>query len=120
MTHALFVYGTLKRGGSNHRFLAGEKFVAAARLRPGYRMFDVGGHPGLVPDPGATGEIEGELWSVSDAALAALDEFEGVAENFYRREVLPLAAPAGTVAANCYLYARDVAGLRDVGVCWRE
>jgi gamma-glutamylaminecyclotransferase len=120
MTHPLFVYGTLKRGGSNHRFLAGEKFVAEARLRSGYRMFDVGGHPGLVPDPSATYEIEGELWSVSDSALATLDDFEGVAENLYRRELLPLAVPTGSATANCYLYARAVTGLRDVGACWRE
>ena len=34
----LFVYGTLKRGGSNHAQLAGQKFIAEAHTMPGYTL----------------------------------------------------------------------------------
>jgi gamma-glutamylcyclotransferase (GGCT)/AIG2-like uncharacterized protein YtfP len=118
MSHLLFVYGTLKRGGSNHHVLASEKFLAFARTQPGYRMFDVGGHPGLVPDSTATHAIEGELWEVRDAALAALDEFEGVDENYYRREPIALAAPHEHQRADAYIFARETAGLREIGAVW--
>lgn len=120
MNTLLFVYGTLKRGCVNHAFLAAQTFVAPARLRAGYRMFDVGGFPGIVPDAGAQHEISGELWSVTAAGLAELDRFEGVWEDLYRRELVPLAAPAEHPTAHCYLYARSVAGRRELGAEWRE
>lgn len=120
MSTLLFVYGTLKRGGMNHAFLAGETFVAEARLPPGYRMFDVGGFPGLVPDPAARHSIVGELWAVTASGLSQLDRFEGVFENLYRRENVLLAAPPEHPTAQCYVYARSVAGLRDIGAEWRE
>lgn len=120
MSTLLFVYGTLKRGGVNHGQLAGEKFVAPAQARPGYRLYDVGGFPGLVPDPAATFSLAGELWEVSDTALARLDAFEGVPEGLYRREPLPLAPPFEHRRAEGYIYARSVAGLPDLGAEWRE
>ena len=45
----VFVYGTLKRGMSNHRWLRGQRFVDESRTLPSYRMYDLGGYPGLVP-----------------------------------------------------------------------
>lgn len=120
MSTLLFVYGTLKRGGMNHAHLASEKFVALAQARPGYRLYEVGGFPGLVRDASAPFSIAGELWEVSDAALAWLDAFEGVAENLYRRESIPLAPPFAHRAAQAYLYARPIAGLKDLGAEWRE
>jgi gamma-glutamylcyclotransferase (GGCT)/AIG2-like uncharacterized protein YtfP len=120
MSTLLFVYGTLKRGGKNHAHLASEKFLAPAQALPGYRLYDVGGFPGLVPDATAPFSIAGELWEVSDAALARLDAFEGVDEILYRRETIPLAPPFEKTAAQGYLYARPVAGLKDLGAEWRE
>lgn len=120
MSTLLFVYGTLKRGGMNHAQLASEKFVAPAQTRPGYRLYDVGGFPGLVPDATAPYPIAGELWEVSDTALARLDRFEGVAENLYTRALIPLAPPFAHHAVQGYLYARPIAGLKDLGAEWRE
>jgi len=34
----IFVYGTLKRGGRNHHFMAGQQFVGEARTAPGYTL----------------------------------------------------------------------------------
>lgn len=120
MKTPLFVYGTLKRGGMNHRYLQRETFVAEAKLAPGFRLYDVGGYPGLVPDANATYPISGELWEVSDAGLAELDRFEGVPEGLYRREAVQLEGAHKGVAAQCYIYARSVAGLQDLGDAWRE
>jgi gamma-glutamylaminecyclotransferase len=120
MSTLLFVYGTLKRGGMNHAQLASEKFIATAQTQPGYRLYDVGSFPGLVPDATAQHSIAGELWEVSDAGLARLDCFEGVAENLFTREAIPLAPPFDHRAAQGYIYARSVAGLKDLGTEWRE
>ena len=36
----VFVYGTLKRGGENHRWIAQQQFVAEASTAPLYRLYD--------------------------------------------------------------------------------
>lgn len=116
----LFVYGTLKRGCSNHGQMHGQRFVAEARTVPGYRLFAVGGFPGLVAWPHDSGGVTGEIWAVDSSALARLDRFEGVDEGLYRREPITLAAPHDREAVDGYVYARSVEGLLDVGETWCE
>lgn len=83
----LFVYGTLKRGLSNHHLLAGQQFLGEAQTEPLYRVLDLGPHPGLVLDRAHGLAIRGELWSVSPACLAELDRFEEVPGPFIRAGV---------------------------------
>jgi gamma-glutamylcyclotransferase (GGCT)/AIG2-like uncharacterized protein YtfP len=80
----VFVYGTLKRGGENHHWIEAQRSVGPARTRPVYRMFDLGGYPGLVRHPQGV-SIEGELWDVDPAGLARLDVLEDVAGGEYER-----------------------------------
>ena len=115
----LFVYGTLKRGGSNHRFLAGQKFLGAAHTVAGFTLYALDGYPGLVRAPDAAG-VTGELWAVDAACLAKLDEFEGVDEGLYARETIALAPPFAATPAEAYVYLRSVAGRTHLGKTWRE
>jgi gamma-glutamylcyclotransferase (GGCT)/AIG2-like uncharacterized protein YtfP len=71
----LFVYGTLKRGHSNHARLAGALFCGEAATAPGFVLFRSGPYPVLVR--GGQGRVLGEVYAVDAAAIAALDEFEG-------------------------------------------
>lgn len=72
---SVFVYGTLRRGGSNHFRMAGAEFVSAGTIAG--RMYRIDWYPGLVLD--ATGdEIHGEVYTVDAGMLAALDTFEGL------------------------------------------
>jgi gamma-glutamylcyclotransferase (GGCT)/AIG2-like uncharacterized protein YtfP len=116
----IFVYGTLKRGCSNHHFLAGQKFVGEARTAPGFRLFELEGHPGLVPRKEDRDGVAGEVWSVDDAALVRLDALEGLDEGTYRREVIPLAPPFADQGIEGYVYNRSVVGRRDLGGVWEE
>jgi gamma-glutamylaminecyclotransferase len=118
--HHVFVYGTLKRGCCNHHFLADQQFLGAARTAPGFRLFDLGGHPGMVERPADTEGVVGEVWAVDAAALKRLDGLEGLAEGLYRREVVPLLAPFSDQGIEAYLYPHTVAGRREVGAEWRE
>jgi gamma-glutamylcyclotransferase (GGCT)/AIG2-like uncharacterized protein YtfP len=114
----LFVYGTLKRGESRHRFLAGQTFVAPARTRPLYRLHDLGDFPGLVESAvGLT--IEGELWEVDEACLLRLDRIEGCDMGLYRRALVELASPHDALSAVTYLYEKNIDGLADCGTHWR-
>lgn len=116
----IFVYGTLKRGGSNHHFLAGQKFLGEARTAPGFRLYALGGFPGMVALPGDREGVTGEVWSVDVAGLVRLDALEGLDEGIYRRATIPLLEPFAGRDIETYFYARSVDGRRDLGSTWRE
>ncbi len=116
--NTVFVYGTLKRGGSNHLFLRGQKFLGDARTAPGFTLYSLGDYPGMVRAPGDTTGVTGELWSVDDACLAELDRLEGLYEGLYER-IDVLLAPNGLAgSAQTYLYLRQLDGLAPIGDYW--
>ena len=123
MSHAtlVFVYGTLKRGGSNHSFLAGQNFIGEARTTPGFQLHGLAGYPGMVAStaPSATG-VTGEVWSVEAKTLARLDELEGLKEGLYRRDRIALLPPFADTPVETYFYARSVAGAPLLGDTWHE
>ena len=75
----VFVYGTLRRGGSNHWRMAQARFVAEGVLRG--RLYRIDWYPGLITDENAEA-VKGEIYRTDDETMAALDEFEG---SEYRR-----------------------------------
>jgi len=111
----IFVYGTLKRGGSNQHYLAGQKFIGEARTMPGFRLFDLGKYPGMVAFADDRDGVSGEVWSVEVDCLEHLDLLEGIKEGLYRREPVPLLSPFADRKVEGYIYARSVEGLRDIG-----
>jgi gamma-glutamylaminecyclotransferase len=113
----LFVYGTLKRGQSRHRYLAGQSFVGAACTGPLYRLYNVGEYPALVRSADGLA-IEGEVWDVDEACLRILDRVEGCNAGLYRRDSIDLAPPNDSLGAVTYFYALDVGGLPECGTCW--
>ena len=120
MSTLLFVYGTLKRGCSNHAQLADQRFVGEARTAPGFQLYDLGGYPAIVPDPEDRAGVTGEIWSVDDDALHRLDLFEGVHEGLYRRERIALQPPFADLAVEAYVSPLSIAGRRKVGATWIE
>ncbi len=120
MNTLLFVYGTLKRGCSNHHHLAGQTFVGAARTVPGFRLYDLGGYPGIAAVAEERMGVVGELWSVDPAALGRLDAFEGVHEGLYRRTRIALEPPFASDPVDAYFPALDPRGRAEVGPEWLE
>jgi gamma-glutamylaminecyclotransferase len=114
----IFVYGTLKRGGSNHAFMDGQAFVGRARTAAGYTLYLLDGYPGMVARPDRTEGVRGEVWSVDEAALVRLDELEGTAEGLYRREPVAVGEPFGTQAVEAYLFNGDLSGRTEIGSAW--
>ncbi len=114
----VFVYGTLKRGSSNHALLAGQSYAGEAETAPGFDLYALGGYPGMVAAPEGTGVVTGEVWSVDDACLARLDELEGTAEGLYRREAVPLGPPFAGRRVEAYLYLKGVGGRARLGGTW--
>ncbi|HSH40520.1 MAG TPA: gamma-glutamylcyclotransferase family protein [Arenicellales bacterium] len=99
--HLVFVYGTLRRGGSNHYILADSDFLGPYITEPRYTMFRLGQFPAVV----ARGDcpITGELYRVSDEVFDLIDELECYPSVFSRQIIH---TPAGD--AWMYLYNRLV------------
>ena len=122
--HLVFVYGTLKRGGSNHHFLAGQRFLGRARTAPGFTLYSLGEYPGLVERADDRDGVAGELWEVDSSALRRLDQLEGVAEGLYARIPARLAewpenlSPAEAGSAELYVYLRPVDASAWIGSTW--
>ena len=119
MTTRVFVYGTLKSGLSNHGWLRGQKLLATTKTAACYRMFDLGGYPGMVESAQGLA-IQGEVWEVDAAALQQLDVLEGVAEGEYALLPVKLSPDWQGGEAKTYLYQRSIAGRPEVGDCWCE
>ncbi len=71
----VFVYGTLRRGGTNHFRMEGADFISPGTVMG--RLYRIDWYPGLVLDD-AGDEIHGEVYSVGPELLAGLDVFEGI------------------------------------------
>ena len=127
MKTTLFVYGTLKRGGSNHHHLAAHTFLGPARTAPGFTLFNLGDYPGLIAATNDSLGVTGELWSVDPVGLARLDVLEGLAEGIYRRAPIavvcahldPHAASSPVIlSAETYFYQRDLTTRPHLGPTW--
>ncbi|NLS12419.1 gamma-glutamylcyclotransferase [Vibrio sp. SM6] len=99
--HRVFVYGTLRRGESNHHYLQHCQKLGEWRTPPCYTLFDLGPYPALVL---GTHSIFGEVYQVDEQTLVALDELEDVPLEYRRAEVI---TPFG--AAWIYLYQNEQA-----------
>ena len=115
----LFIYGTLKRGCSNHHYMAGQRFVDVAQTAPLYRLVSMGSYPGMVTaDPGRS--IDGEVWEVDDECLRRLDILEGIEDGEYGYELVPLLPPFDAEPIHGYRYLLPVTGCPDIGTRWVE
>jgi gamma-glutamylcyclotransferase (GGCT)/AIG2-like uncharacterized protein YtfP len=105
----VFVYGTLRRGGSNHFRMSGSGFVAAATVRG--RLYRIDWYPGLVLDK-AGDEISGEVYAVGPERMDQLDEFEG---GEYRRASVAVRSTSGeTMHAWAWEWRESVEGLERI------
>ncbi len=80
----VFVYGTLRRGCSNHHCMKGATLLGRHRTAPVYRMLDLGPYPAVVE-----GEepITGEVYSVTAAMLRQLDRLEDHPRTYTRSRI---------------------------------
>ncbi len=95
----VFVYGSLKKGYSNHAVMGDSTFIKEASLK-GFCMHSLGAYPALVPqvfnpDNEHPQIVHGELYEVSDAQMPRINRLEGYdpdaeVNGFYDRETVRL------------------------------
>ncbi len=111
MAH-LFVYGTLKRDGANHRVLEalGARLVGRARTVTSRTLVDLGPYPALLAvdaeRDAAGGPVHGEVFAIDDGAIGSVDAFEGVPELYRREPVRVVLEDGATLDAFTYVFAR--------------
>ena len=116
----VFVYGSLKRGFHNHRFLHGQRFIGEARTKPVYRLLSFDAYPGMIPASDGGHSIHGEVWEVDAPCKLMLDHLEGVDHGHYQCVEAMLLPPFIGAPILTYLYARDPARWPDAGDHWKH
>jgi gamma-glutamylcyclotransferase (GGCT)/AIG2-like uncharacterized protein YtfP len=106
-THRVFVYGTLRRGQSNHSLLEMSRFIAEAATLRTYWMITTGVFPVVLDAvPADFGlpplAIAGEIYHVDDATLEQLDRLEREGRA-YDRKVTDVHEAGHKVQAHIYI-----------------
>ncbi|MBK1882620.1 gamma-glutamylcyclotransferase [Luteolibacter pohnpeiensis] len=79
MAELVFVYGTLRKGGSNEFRMEGCRLIGSATVAGS--IYRIDWYPGLLLHSG-NGQVRGEVYEVGAASLKDLDAYEG---DEYRR-----------------------------------
>lgn len=74
-TNLVFVYGTLRRRGSNHHEMARAIFLCEATVIG--NLYQIAWYPGAILQADASQVIVGELFRVSASHMPQLDAYEG-------------------------------------------
>ncbi|MDI9245972.1 gamma-glutamylcyclotransferase family protein [Marinobacter sp. CHS3-4] len=106
------VYGTLKKGQSNHQILAGALYVGHCQLNQ-ITLYDIGPYPGAKLR--SSDGVDVEVYDVNAETFDRLDELEDYnaqapALGLYDRRELETSFGAAWI----YLYNPDVSGLDEI------
>ncbi|MBD8051457.1 gamma-glutamylcyclotransferase family protein [Limnohabitans radicicola] len=113
--HELFIYGTLMPGLRLQAEMQGAERLGTARV-PG-RLVDVGRYPGFLH---GDGQVSGEVYRVSEAQLAHLDEVEEMvpgdraASQYWRERVTVQEGVLAGQQVWTYVYNLPVDGLTPI------
>lgn len=104
----VFVYGTLRRGEYNHRYLSWARWLGNHRTLPCYTLLDLGDYPAVMS--GGQTTIFGELYAINDSLLARLDWLEDYPNEYTRERISTPYGPAWI-----YLYQHPQANTPAIG-----
>lgn len=85
----VFVYGTLKRGRSNHGALEGSTLLGRATIKGPFAFINLGWYPGVIENEQLVErEIGGEVYEIDHDTLATLDMIEGHPSYYERKKIM--------------------------------
>jgi len=105
--HLVFVYGTLRRGCSNHSLLEGARCVGHGKTVERYAMYATS-IPFVAKDETVC-QIVGEVYAVGKRTLKGLDQLEGSPESYVRERVKIILEDGRSVVAWSY-FCREPSG----------
>lgn len=87
MKHKVFVYGTLKKGNTNHCVIEGSTAHGEAETVENMGLYDLGPYPFAMRGQHYKSTIKGELYEVNQTTLKRLDKLEGYPRLYTRQKV---------------------------------
>ena len=103
----VFVFGTLKAGFPNFAVNQGQRVGGVFRTVQPHPLYLMGARhvPWMIDAPGGGECVAGEVYEVDAAALAAMDELEGVGrpDGYHRTALQVQGADAAVVMAQVYM-----------------
>lgn len=125
-TPYVVVYGTLKKGFSNHRLLTEAEQVGIGRVY-GQRTLNNTWPPTFSPNLDETIPFEGEVYKVTEDTLHNLDRLEGHPYGYYRTQVDVYVnlgdGVTDVLRAWCYFYyteGTESCQVEDHAYVWKE
>jgi gamma-glutamylcyclotransferase (GGCT)/AIG2-like uncharacterized protein YtfP len=107
------VYGTLKRGMSNHAVLGDSPYLYSDYIRG--RLYDLGPYPAALRSVHPSEVIQGEVYECTDKQLQRLDRLEGN-PILYKREKVNTTESEDEVWV--YFYCSHVPESKRIGAVW--
>ena len=112
----LFVYGTLRQGGTNHHLVSGSPYLGPATTTESYviatqtsRSFPyIFKHPELYAIP-----VQGEMYEINQETVRRLDMLEGHPDHYRRQQIL-VTTPKGDAYACAAYILEDAEMIRDI------
>ncbi len=113
----VFVYGTLKRGGSNHHWLAQAIYMGEGISCERYALYQgADPWPYMVEDQTCY-PVQGELYAVMQNELALLDELEECPQLYVRKQIGVQMATGAVIQPWAYFSVHTEGSLLVAG-CW--
>ena len=115
----VFVFGTLKEGFPNFKTNKGSRLAGSFLTKNTYPLYLIGDRyiPWLVLDEENGYQIKGEVYYVSEAALAEMDELEQISEtDGYRRVELDVYCEKTGKGFKGQVYGKTLDQLPDVKI----
>ncbi|WP_410498365.1 gamma-glutamylcyclotransferase [Chitinibacter sp. S2-10] len=96
----LFVYGTLKRGFSNHHYLKTARYIDEAKTQQAFALYTIE-YPFLAKTP-ILYQVQGELYLIDNDDLVQVDLLEQHPDD-YCRELIEVVTSGGQIV-NAWTY----------------
>lgn len=108
MSHQIFVYGTLRKGGVANHLMGDSTWLGSAKLSG--QLFKIDWYPGAIYQPESSSRVIGDLYEVSNQKLQELDDYEGCASDHpqpheYRRINVTVMTEQGETNCQFWEYA---------------
>lgn len=82
----IFVYGTLRKGGTAHHLMNGCKLLEEKTTIAGFKLYDAVEYPFAVHTADPEDVVTGDMFAIKEDLFLSLDAYEG---EEYQREILP-------------------------------
>ena len=107
----LFVYGTLRVGGSHHHLLGEASVIHKGYALPGYGMYSAGWYPVVVAEQDSPTQVVGDVIGIQADLIPKLDVYEG---NEFTRKQIEIPQIKGTVWIYLLKDSEDVSSYKPV------